>query len=94
MALYACFRELGWVGDEDLRNYLTAFGFDTVECDGHDMPALAAALDYGEDEQHRPRALIARTVKGCGVSFMAADNRWHYARLNNTTLAAALEEIR
>jgi transketolase len=38
--------------------------------------------------------VIARTVKGHGVSFMASDNRWHYTRLNDATLAAALEELR
>jgi transketolase len=38
--------------------------------------------------------VIARTVKGHGVSFMASDNRWHYTRLDDDTLAAALEELR
>ena len=71
-----------------------AFGFDAVECDGHDMSALEAALHYGKDDRTMPRAVIARTVKGSGVSFMAADNRWHYRRLDDSTLAAALREIR
>ena len=79
---------------EPLAAKFAAFGFDTVECDGHDMPALTAALHGGEGRQGRPRALIARTVKGHGISFMAADNRWHYTRLSADTLAAALEELR
>jgi transketolase len=37
---------------------------------------------------------VARTVKGKGVSFMEADNRWHYTRLNVTTYEAALAELR
>jgi hypothetical protein len=38
--------------------------------------------------------VIARTVKGYGLSFAAADNRWHYTRLDDATRAAALEELR
>jgi len=79
---------------EPLAAKFAAFGFATVECDGHDMPALTAALHGGEGGQGRPRAIIARTVKGHGVSFMAADNRWHYTRLTADTFAAALEELR
>ena len=40
-----------------------------------------------------PKALVAHTVKGQGVSFMADDNRWHYTRLNAETFAAALAEL-
>ena len=39
-----------------------------------------------------PRAVIARTVKGHGLSFAAADNRWHYTRPDEATRTAAIEE--
>ncbi len=71
-----------------------AFGFATVECDGHDLPALTAALAPQDDHRLAPRAVIARTVKGQGLSFAAADNRWHYIRLDEAARAAALEELR
>jgi transketolase len=71
-----------------------AFGFATVECDGHDLPALTAALAPHDGHRHAPRAVVARTVKGHGLSFAAADNRWHYTRLDDATRAAALEELR
>jgi transketolase len=79
---------------EPLASKFTAFGFETVECDGHDVSAIASALRSEQETQSAPRAVIARTVKGHGVSFMASDNRWHYTRLNDDTLAAALEELR
>lgn len=92
------FQAMGRTGDvlglEPLAAKFTAFGFATVECDGHDVPALAAALTGGSGGRPQPRAVIARTVKGHGVSFTAADNRWHYRRLDDVTLAAALEELR
>jgi transketolase len=71
-----------------------AFGFAAVECDGHDLPALTAALTPHDGPRHAPRAVIARTVKGHGLSFAADDNRWHYTRLDDATRAAALEELR
>jgi transketolase len=41
----------------------------------------------------KPKALVAHTVKGHGVSFMAGDNRWHYTRLGAETYAAAMKEL-
>jgi len=79
---------------EPLASKFTAFGFDTVECDGHNVSAIARALHRDEEEQTVPLAVIARTVKGHGISFMASDNCWHYTRLNDDTFAAALEELR
>ena len=54
----------------------TAFGWDAVEVDGHDIPALIAAMNVRIPG--KPRAIIAHTVKGKGVSFMENDNNWHY----------------
>jgi transketolase len=54
----------------------SAFGWDATEIDGHDFPAILAALRG--PGSGRPRAIIARTVKGKGVSFMEDDNNWHY----------------
>jgi transketolase len=72
-----------------------AFGCVTEEVDGHDEAALDDC--FGRllaDPGDRPRALVAHTVKGKGVSFMEADNRWHYTRLNTATYAAAVAEVR
>jgi transketolase len=57
----------------DLEEKLRAFGWDVRSCDGHDHAALReafAAFRAVEDRPDRPNALIARTVKGKGVSFM------------------------
>jgi transketolase len=55
-----------------------AFGWDACEVDGHDMAAVLAAISREPDGTGRPRAIIAHTVKGKGVSFMEDDNNWHY----------------
>lgn len=67
-----------------------AFGLDAMECNGHDEAALTAALSR---KSGLPRALVARTVKGKGVSFMEDNNEWHYRRLNPELLAAAMKEL-
>jgi transketolase len=73
---------------------LAAFGFETREVDGHDEEALDTALsNISNSISPRPRALIAHTSKGKGVSFMENDNSWHYTRLTASTYQAALREL-
>jgi transketolase len=72
-----------------------SFGFETAEVDGHDEDAVDAALCALRDSaSERPKALVARTVKGKGVAFMEDDNIWHYTRLNQQTYADALSAVR
>lgn len=54
------------------------FGWRVIELDGHDHAALRSALANTKNDQHRPTAVIANTVKGRGVSFMERDILWHY----------------
>jgi len=77
-----------------IRDKFAAFGFETAEADGHDEAALDEVLGrLVQAGSPRPRALVAHTVKGKGVSFMEGDNRWHYTRLTPQTYAAALAEL-
>lgn len=78
---------------EPLAAKFAAFGFAVAECDGHDSAALIASLAGLRTGRDAPGALIARTVKGHGVSFMAGDNRWHYTRLTAETYDRALAEL-
>ena len=78
----------------DLKRKFEAFGFLTEYVDGHDEDALhEAVLRLKAGDIDCPKALIARTVKGKGVSFMEADNRWHYTRLNTETYHRAMLEL-
>ena len=54
-----------------------AFGWDTVEVDGHDIGEVISAMNQPR-QAGKPLAVIAHTVKGRGVSFMEDDNNWHY----------------
>jgi transketolase len=67
-----------------------AFGWDTVEVDGHDHEQLAAALSA---PTRMPRCVLAHTVKGKGVSFMENEVAWHYQHPSAAELRSALDEV-
>ncbi len=78
----------------DVVSKLSAFGFTAIAVDGHDESAIEAAIRALQAQRDgRPKALVARTVKGKGVSFMEHDNRWHYTRLDAVLHARALAEL-
>ena len=70
-----------------------AFGWASTSVDGHDVPALEAALRPRHGMPCAPRAIIARTVKGKGVSFMEDDNNWHYRIPNVEEMRKACAEL-
>ena len=71
-----------------------AFGFNTLEVDGHDFVQLKAAFDEAKATKGRPTAIVAKTVKGKGVSFMENDPSWHGSAPNEEQRKAALAELR
>ena len=77
---------------EPLVDKWTAFGWDVHEADGHDHGALLAVL--GAADPVRPRAVIAHTVKGKGVSFMEDQLLWHYRSPDDQQLADALQQLK
>src|SRR6202042_2001065 len=80
----------------DMETYRKKFeseGFATEVIDGHDVSAVLAALDRAKATKGRPQAIIARTVKGHGVDFVAGKLHWHGKALSKDELAKALQEI-
>jgi transketolase len=55
-----------------------AFGWDVIEAPGHDFDALSAAFDKALAAKDKPVVIIANTVKGEGIDFIAGDYKWHY----------------
>lgn len=79
---------------EPLAEKWKAFSWHVIECDGHDLDAVLAALDEAAATTGAPTAIIAHTVKGKGVSFMEGSNDWHGKAASADQAAQAIEEIR
>jgi transketolase len=73
-----------------LARKLAEFGLEVREVDGHDTDALEQALKT--PATGRPVALVARTIKGHGVSFMENKMEWHYLPMTAAQYALAIEE--
>lgn len=78
------------LGLEPLADKLIAFGCDVQVVDGHDHDQLLSALQVVSD---KPRAILAHTIKGKGISFMENRVEWHYKNPNDEQLAIALAEL-
>jgi transketolase len=76
---------------EPLADKWLAFGWDVVTVDGHDPEELRATLHV--ESVGRPRLVIARTVKGKGVSFMENELIWHYYIVTDEIRERALCEL-
>jgi transketolase len=78
---------------EVYRRKFESEGWATEVIDGHDVAAVLAALDRAKATKGRPQAIIARTVKGHGVSFVAGKEHWHGKPFSKDQLAEAIKEI-
>ena len=76
----------------DLAAKLRAFGFDLYEIDGHDLDAIEAALS-APVAAGKPKAILAHTVKGKGISFMENQVGWHGKAPNEEQRQQALKEL-
>src|SRR6202165_2272924 len=82
--------------DHDLKAFASrwqAFGWHTIELDGHDIPAILKAFDEAGRMRSRPTVLLARTLKGKGLSIMEGKEGWHGKALTAEQLPAALKEL-
>ena len=77
-----------------LEDKWTAFGWATSVVDGHDVEALHTCLaEEQKGLDQRPRAIIAQTVKGKGISFMENNAQWHQGRLSQKQFVKAMSEL-
>ncbi|HEY8456786.1 MAG TPA: transketolase [Actinopolymorphaceae bacterium] len=76
---------------EPLADRWTAFGWRTITVDGHDHAALLQA--FAPSDPDRPTCVIAETIKGKGVSFMADRVEWHHKVPTPEQVDAAVKEL-
>ena len=73
---------------------LEAFGFNVVTADAHDFDQLEAAFNNAKSYKGKPTAIIVKSVKGKGVSFMENQASWHGAAPNDEQYAQAVADIK
>lgn len=74
-----------------LADKFRGFGFEVAEIDGHQHAAIEGALRFRHNA--KPVVIIANTVKGKGISFMAGNPDWHHGILTRTLFDTAMTEL-
>ncbi len=79
---------------EPLADKWRAFGFLVKEIDGHNFKELCEAIDFAlENKEPKPVMIIAKTIKGAGIDYMAGDYRWHYGAIDEDKYNKAKESL-
>ena len=79
---------------EPLHEKFRSFGCNVIKVDGHNHKELRDCFNsYFHTSSEKPTVIIAKTIKGKGVSFMENQVKWHYSSPNNNELLEALNEI-
>ena len=73
---------------------LVAFGFEVAAVDGHNFDELEAAFNKARETKGKPFAIVMKTTKGKGVSFMENNAGWHGKAPNDAEYAQALAELK
>ena len=80
-------------GPEPIDKKFEAFGFDVQTIDGHDFDAIEAAFARAKTVKGKPSVIIAKTVKGKGVSYMENQVGWHGTAPNKEQYETAMQEL-
>ena len=76
-----------------IKEKFEAFGWHVIEIDGHDFSQIFDALDAARAEKEKPTAIIAKTVKGKGVSYMEDQAGWHGKAPSEEEAMQAVKEL-
>lgn len=80
-------------GLDNIEGKFRSFGFNVINVDGHNIAGLIDAFDTAKQTKGVPTAIIAKTVKGKGVSFMENQAGWHGKAPNKEEYEKAIEEL-
>ena len=81
------------IGPEPFKSKFEAFGFHTVEIDGHNFDEIKKAFEEAKKVKGQPTVIIAHTIKGKGVSFMENNYAWHGSAPNIEQYEQAMKEL-
>lgn len=79
---------------KSIKDKFEAFGWHVIEINGHDYTEIKAALKIAKETKEKPTAIICKTIKGKGVSFMENQYGWHGKAPNKEEFEKAMEELK
>lgn len=85
--------EIKSLNRESIEQKFRSFGFNTIVIDGNNIESIMQAFSIAERTKGMPSVIIAKTIKGKGVSFMEDNNEWHGKSLSDEDYKKALEEL-
>lgn len=77
----------------DIGSKFKSFGWNVLNCDGHDVQSISDAIDEAKRCKGEPTMIIANTVKGKGISFMEGKSAWHGRPIGNEEYKQAKIEL-
>lgn len=77
----------------DIEAKWKAFGWNVISCDGHDIGGFSDAVDKAKENTGKPTLILAKTVKGKGISFMEGKNTWHGKAIGDKEYQDAKTEL-
>jgi len=80
-------------GAPNIAKQFESFAWDVQEIDGHDIGAIKAGIQKAAGKKGQPHAIICKTIKGKGLSFMENDNTWHKRVPTKEELEIARKEL-
>lgn len=78
---------------EPIDDKFKAFGWETLYIDGHNCQQIMESLEFARQVKGKPTAIVAKTVKGKGCSFMENRVEWHGTAPKPQEVAIALSEL-
>lgn len=85
--------EIMGLNADDIENKFRSFGFFTTQINGNDISSILSAFEIAKNKKGMPTCIIARTIKGKGVSFMENNVSWHGKAPTEDEYKKALEEL-
>ena len=79
---------------ERLDSKWQSFGWNTYHVDGHDIHSLVKVIKGAQKKEGKPKVIIAKTIKGCGLSFMENDYRWHSGTITDEQYNKCIKDLK
>ena len=78
----------------DIAAKWSSFGWRVIKTDGHDLECLDKSIEAAKNGDGRPTIILAKTIKGKGVSFMEGQNKWHGSPIDEESYKSAIKELK